>query len=117
MKKKPVIPILFSVVMLICILFVAWYIPAIGQRRFQLEDIHKSLETSKGRERKQQHEYDETVAAIPVTEAELERVLPLAEAAKEEAKALKKERKKLRNEKKELEESVASESQEVNGNE
>ncbi len=53
---------------------------------------------------------------MPVTEAELERILPLAEAKKEEARALKKERKKLRNEKKELE-AAASLSQEVNGNE
>ena len=68
-----------------------------------LEDVQKSLETSQGRERKQQHEYDETVAAIPETEAELERIRPLAEAAKDEVKALKDERKKLRQEKKELE--------------
>ena len=117
MSRKPVLPVLFAIVMLVCILFVAWYMPAVVQRRFELEDIQKSLETSHGRERKQQYEYDETVAAIPVTEAELERVLPLAEAAKEEAKALKKERKKLRNEKKELESSGSSAEQEGTGNE
>lgn len=117
MKGKPVLPILFSIVMLICVLFVTWYLPAIGQRRFQLDDVRKSLETSQGRERKQQYEYDQTVAAIPETEAELERVLPLAEAAKEEAKALKKERKNLRSEKKELEASGASDGQEVTGDE
>ncbi len=117
MSRKPVLPILFAIVMLACILFVAWYMPAVGQRRFELEDIQKSIETSHGRERKQQYEYDETVAAIPVTEAELERVLPLAEAAKEEAKALKQERKKLRNEKKELESSASADEREVTGNE
>ncbi len=114
--KKSTLPVIFSIFMLVCVLFVSWYLPAVGQRRFQLDDVMKSLETSRGRERKQQYEYEETVAAIPVTEAELERILPLAEDAKEEARALKKERKKLRNEKKELE-AAASLSQEVNGNE
>ena len=79
--------------------------------------IGSSLETSQGRERKQQHEYDETVAAIPETEAELEQILPLCEEAKEEVKALKEERKTLRKEKKELESSESSESEEVTDHE
>ena len=108
MKQKSVLPVLFSLVMLICVLFVAWYLPSVGSLRFRLEDVRKSLETSQGRERKQQHEYDETVAAIPETEAELERILPLTEAAREEVKSLKEERKTLRKEKKELESSTGS---------
>ena len=112
MKEKSVLPVLFAVVMLVFVLFLVWYIPAAGQRRFQLEDTRKSIETSLGRERKQQHEYDETVAAIPETAAELNRVTPLAEATKEEVKALKKERKELRNEKKVLEGGSVSDSQE-----
>lgn len=118
MNKKSFLPFLFSVVMLICVLFVVWYLPAVEQRRFQLDDVRKSLETSRGRERKQQYEYDETVKAVPETEAELERILPLAEAAKDEARSLKKERKKLRQEKKELEASAGTVGvQEVNSNE
>ena len=69
MKHKSCLPVLFTLVMLACVLFLVWYLPAIGQRRFSLEDVQKSLETSLGRERKQQYEYDETVAAIPLTEA------------------------------------------------
>ena len=103
MKRKSFLPVLFSLLMLICVLFIVWYLPSVGNLRFRLEDVQKSLKTSQGRERKQQHEYDETVAAIPETEAELERIRPLAEAAKGEVKALKDERKKLRQEKKELE--------------
>ena len=102
--------------MLICVLFIVWYLPAVSQRRFQLEDTQKSLETSLGRERKQQSEYDETVAALPEVEAELERVLPLTEAAKEEVKSLKKERKALRKEKKELEGTDSSGQQEATEN-
>lgn len=113
MKKSNSLAVLFAVIMLMCVLFIAWYLPAVSQRRFQLNDIQKSLETSQGRERKQQSEYDETVASIPAVEAELERVLPLAESAKEEVKSLKKERKTLRAEKKELESTGLSDTQEA----
>lgn len=116
MKKNSSLAILFTLIMLICVLFVVWYLPAVSQRHFQLEDIQKSLETSLGRERKQQAEYDETVALIPAVEAELERVIPLTEAAKEKVKSLKKERKSLRKEKKELEGSDSSDPQEVTEN-
>ena len=111
--KKSALPVLFSLVMMFCVLFLIWYLPAVAQLRFDLADTQKSLETSLGRERKQQYEYDETVASIPEVEAELERVLPLTEAVKEEVKALKKERKALRKEKRELEGSGVSDPQEV----
>ena len=117
MKRRSFIPVLVSVVMLICVFFLVWYLPSVGMRRFKLEDVQKSLETSQGRERKQQHEYDETVAAIPETEAELERILPLSEAAREEVRQLKKERKQLRQEKKELEGTDSSGIGEVADNE
>ena len=117
MKHRSCLPVLFTLVMLACVLFLVWYLPAIGERRFCLEDVRKSLETSLGRERKQQYEYDETVAAIPLTEAELERVVPLAEAAQKEVRELKQERKKLRKEKKELEGAASSDLQEVPGDE
>lgn len=116
MKKGSAYAVFFTVIMLICVLFIVWYLPAVSQRRFQLEDTQKSLETSLGRERKQQSEYDETVAALPEVEAELERVLPLSEAAKEEVKSLKKERKALRKEKKELEGTDSSGQQEATEN-
>ena len=116
MKKSGKMTVLFIVIMLICVFFIVWYLPAVSQRLFQLDDIQKSLETSMGRERKQQSEYDETVALIPAVEAELERVLPLTEAAKEEVKSLKKERKSLRKEKKELEGAGSSIPQEVTEN-
>ena len=116
MKKGSAYAMFFTVIMLICVLFIVWYLPAVSQRRFQLEDTQKSLETSLGRERKQQSEYDETVAALPEVEAELERVLPLTEAAKEEVKSLKKERKALRKEKKELDGTDSSGQQEATEN-
>ena len=94
---------IFTVVMIFFVLFVSWYLPSVGTRKFLLEDVQKSLETSQGRERKQQAEYDQTVAALPEVEAELERIIPLAEAAKEDVRSLKSLRKELRQEKKNLE--------------
>ncbi len=117
MKKKSFLPVLFSLVMLICVLFLVWYLPAMEYRRYQLEDTRRSLETSQGRERKQQYEYNQTVAAIPETEAELQRVTPLADAAKEEVKALKKERRNLLNELKKLTDGSPSDIPEVTDDE
>ena len=113
-KSRSVFPVLFSLVMFIFVLFLAWYLPSVGARRFLLEDVQKSLETSQGRERKQQHEYDEAVAGLPEVQAELDRVLPLSEAAQQEVKDLKAERKKLREEKQQLESDLpAAASEEV----
>lgn len=103
MKTGRSFAVIFAVIMLLFVLFVAWYLPAVGQVRFQLDDAGKSLETSRGRERKQQHEYDEVVAAIPEVQAELDSILPLSTSAAEEVKKLKAERKQLRERKKELE--------------
>ena len=115
-KRSSLLPVLFSIVMIVFVLFIIWFLPSVSNRRFLLDDIRKSLETSRGRERKQQYEYDETVAAIPEAEAELDRLTPLTEAAEAEVKELKKERKKLRNEIKDLE-STSSGLDEVTDNE
>ncbi len=116
-NKQSALPVLFTLIMLIFVLFVVWYLPAVGQRRFQIEDLRKSLETSQGRERKQTNEYNETVVAIPEIQSELDRLLPQAEEAKQLVNDLKAERKKLREEKKELESQHSSGSAEVKDNE
>lgn len=117
MKRTSVLPVIFTVVMLVFVLFLIWYLPAAGQRRFQLEDVRNSLELSRGQERKQQYEYENTIASIPETKAELENLLPRVQAAENEVDELKKERSRLRDEKKTLEESLASGSGEVSDNE
>ena len=109
MKKSTFLTIVFSFVMLLFVVFILWYLPTIGEYRFRLDDLQKSLETSRGRERKQQYEYDEAVAALPQVQAELDRIIPLNPAASEKVKTLKEERKQLRNEKKDLQ-SVAESS-------
>ena len=117
-KRRSFLPVLFAVVMLVCVLFVICYLPAVNSLRFRLEDVEKSLETSRGRERKQQYEYDEAVAAIPEVQAELDRIIPLNDQAKQELQDLKAERKRLREEKKELEkQTMQAAEQEVNSDE
>ena len=107
-QKRSFLPAVFTLVMLACVLFVVWYVPAVHALRFQLQDVQKSLETSQGRERKQQYEYDKTVASLPEVQAELERIIPLSEAASLEVQTLKEKRKELRDEKKMLEEQSVS---------
>ena len=92
--------------MLLCAVFLAAWAPLMRQRSFQLEDALLSLETSQGRERKQQHEYDEVSAALPEAREELALLQPQAEAAAEKVAELKAERKALREQKKALEEAI-----------
>ena len=93
----------FSVFMLIfCIVLIA-YVPLKAVLDFRLSEAVLSLETSKGRERKQQYEYDQVTSELPRTRAELETAQPLADAALQEVTELKALRKELRAEKKRLE--------------
>ena len=101
--KHSRLPALFTAVMLLCVLFIIWYLPAARNLRYRLSDTLLSLETSRGRERKQQYEYDQAAAEIPLVQEELDSYVPLAEEAAQRLKTLKEERKKLRNEKKDLE--------------
>lgn len=112
-SSKIFLPVSFTVIMLLFILFVFWYIPTDASLNFQLQDVGKSLETSQGRERKQKKEYNEAAKAIPETEAEIARILPLAEAAQQEVTELKTQRRKLRDEKKALEAQLEAHDQEV----
>ena len=111
-------PVIFVSVMLLCVLFMIWYLPAMKERLFMLQDVQQSIVTSQGRERKQQYEYDETVAAIPDVQAELDRVIPLEEEADQVVQSLKDERRELRQKKKDLEALLESSGQqEVSDNE
>ena len=84
MNRKNLFPFLFSLIMLAAVLFLVWYVPAVSGRAFQLEDLQKSLETSQGRERKQQFEYDKVVSEIPEIQAELDLIQPQTDAAEKE---------------------------------
>ena len=112
MKQRNWFFTLFTAVMLCTILVLVWYLPSVSVRTFQLRDLQLSLETSQGRERKQQYEYDKVVSEIPALQAEIDAVLPRTEAAEQEVADLKAERKKLRNEKKKLEKQLSGGDQE-----
>lgn len=102
MKHSP-IPALFAAIMLIFVLFAVWYLPTAALQRATLTDLDLSLETSYGRERKQQAEYDEVVAELPEVRTRLEALLPESEAAEQAKEELKARKKELKAEKKELE--------------
>lgn len=101
MKHK--FSVFFSLILIVFVAFIIWYIPALEARSFQLQDLSKSLETSRGRERKQQYEYDQTMEEFPVVQEKLALISPESEAAQSEVDALKQQRKELREKKKALE--------------
>lgn len=105
MKKSPLV-ILFLITMFVCVLFLIIYVPLYAGLRASLDDTALQLETSIGRERKQQSEYDEVIAAIPPVKEELSEKQPIADDASAQAAALKAERKSLRAEKADLEEQL-----------
>ena len=100
--------VIFTAVMLAFCLYMVWYVPAMSALEFQLQDVTASLETSRGRERKQQYEYDEVIEKLPKTRAELAETQPKADEAADRVAALKEERKALREEKERLETLAAS---------
>lgn len=102
-KSGSVFSNLFVLLLLVCVLFIAWYIPSVRSLRSGLEETKSRVVSMQGQVRKQQYEYDQIVAELPEVQAELDRVTPLNDAAETEVKELKAERKKLRKEKKELE--------------
>ena len=93
----------FTCVMLVFVLFMLWYVPSVSSLHFELADAELSLETSQGRERKQQYEYDQTVEGFEPVRDELAQVQPQTDAAKQKVNELKALRKELRQEKKDLE--------------
>ena len=83
--------------------FMAWYIPSVSSVRSKIEQTQRDLDTSRGREDKQQAEYNKAVEELPVVRAELQEKEPLAEEALKTIEVLKARRKELRAEKKALE--------------
>ena len=98
---------LFVLIMLAFSLLMAAWVPLRAALDFSMADTALSLETSRGRERKQQAEYDQVQRELPQIRAELEETLPMAEEAARRVASLKTERKALRAEKKEIEETLA----------
>ena len=97
---------LFVAAMLLICALLAFFAVEQVRLRAEIADLTISLDTSRGREARQNHEYDEVVAALPVARAELERVQPLADAAKAEENVLRQQRKDIRAENAALQEQI-----------
>lgn len=98
-------------------LFMAWYVYSASSLASDTAEVRKNLETSRGREGKQQDEYDRAVEELPQVQAQLLEKQPLAEEAEAAVKALKERRNELRTEKKALEEALGITDAEGAGNE
>ena len=83
--------------------FMAWYLPSISSLRSKADETRRNLETSIGREGKQQDEYDQAVAELPLVLKELKEKEPLAAEAEQAVADLKARKKELNAEKKRLE--------------
>ena len=104
MKKRISVFSVFCVVFFfVFAAFMAWYIPSMSSVRSKTVQTQRDLETSRGREDKQQAEYDKAVGELPLVRAELEEKQPLAEEALKTIEDLKIRRRELRAEKKTLE--------------
>ncbi len=83
--------------------FMIWYLPSMSSVRSKADETRRNLETSIGREGKQQDEYDKAVAELPLVLEELKEKEPLAEKAEQTVSDLKARKKELIAEKKKLE--------------
>lgn len=98
----------FVTVMLLTCAILCWYAASQYQLRFQVADLTLSLDTSRQREVKQQYEYDQVVAEIPLVQAQVAELEPQAAAAQAIEKDLRAQRKALRAENADLQKQLES---------
>lgn len=98
----------FVTVMLLTCAILCWYAASQYQLRFQVADLTLSLDTSRQREVKQQFEYDQVVAEIPLVQAQVAELEPQAAAAQAIEKDLRAQRKALRAENADLQKQLES---------
>lgn len=103
----------FVTVMLLTCAILCWYAASQYQLRFQVADLTLSLDTSRQREVKQQYEYDQVVAEIPLVQAQVAELEPQAAAAQAIEKDLRAQRKALRAENADLQKQLESLQSEV----
>lgn len=106
-KKAQVFSVSCVLILFAFVVFMVWYTVSMSSLDSKIAETRQSLETSRGRENKQQAEYDKAVAELPLVQAELQEKQPLAEEAESKVAALKTRRKELRAEKQELEEMLS----------
>ena len=97
----------FVTVMLLVCAWLAFFAVDQARLKAQIADLTLSLETSRGREARQNHEYDEAITALPLAREELAKMEPLAQVAKERETELRQQRKDIRAENAALETQIA----------
>ena len=105
--KNRFVSVVFILVLLLFSFFMIFYLPAYSSLQYRIDDTVLSLDTSKGRENKQQYEYDQVLSEIPVLKQEIQNKEPIASAAEEYIAELKLKRKELRARKNELEQLIS----------
>ena len=88
----------FVTVMFLTCAVLAWFATSQYTLRFQVDDLTLSLDTSRQREVKQQYEYNQVSAELPLVLAQVEAMEPLAAAAVATETDLRAQRKALRSE-------------------
>ena len=106
-KKSSPFAFLCTLLFLAFAVFMAWVLPSLSSLRFKAEDTRLSLETSRGRESKQQYEYDQVAAELPMIREEILQKQPLAAEAEALVSELKARKKELRARKKDLEQQLS----------
>ena len=106
-KNSSLFTVFCTVIFLAFTIFMIWFVPSYASVRSRISETRRDLELSRGREAKQQAEYDSAVAELPLILSELEEKNPAADKAEEALAALKARKKELRIQKQELEEAAA----------
>jgi len=106
-KNSSLFTVFCTVIFLAFTIFMIWFVPSYASVRSRISETRRDLELSRGREAKQQAEYDSAVAELPLILSELEEKNPAADKAEEALAALKARKKELRMQKQELEKAAA----------
>ena len=106
-KNSSLFTVFCTVIFLAFTIFMIWFVPSYASVRSRISETRRDLELSRGRESKQQAEYDSAVAELPLILSELEEKNPAADKAEEALAALKARKKELRMQKQELEKAAA----------
>ena len=109
MKKRiPLFTVFCAVFFFVFAVFMFWFIPSCAFLRSEIAETQQELELNRGREAKQQYEYDKAVEELPLKLAELENIKPLADEAEQTVAGLKARKKELLAQKKELEDNAGT---------
>ena len=106
-KNSSLFTVFCTVIFLAFTIFMIWFVPSYASVRSRISETRRDRELSRGREAKQQAEYDSAVAELPLILSELEEKNPAADKAEEALAALKARKKELRMQKQELEKAAA----------